>query len=214
MPTETLASRWLVSTEWLAQRAQEFASYRFEIEGIKRKPLMLEPTPVLDWSNPERNTLFGASFVWTCEGRPELIGSAYGRGRSLRHEFHSLSTEPIVAERSGSRVHRFQPGIEWRELAGAPQPAASSASRLTQMRRQAERFEMTMIFRRLNDMHHPLRRLSQPNYRSPESAADDVGLFLFVQGTDPECVLLLEAKADKSWRYAFAQASTRLPATP
>jgi hypothetical protein len=73
------------------------------------------------------------------------------------------------------------------------------------MRRQAERFQATMIFRRLNDMRHPLRLLSQPNYRSPAPAADGVGLFLFVQGTDPECVLLLEAKSDKTWRYAFAR---------
>src|SRR6266850_7858421 len=70
--------------EWMVQRAQEFASYQFEIEGGRSKPLKLEPTPVLDWSNPERNTFFGVTFVWTCEGRPELIGSAYGRGKSLR----------------------------------------------------------------------------------------------------------------------------------
>src|SRR5436305_5239103 len=147
--------------EWLAQRAKEFASYRFEIEGVERRLLTFEPKPVLDWSNPERNTFFGVTFVWTHEGRPELIGSAYGRGRSLRHEFHSLSTEPIVAERLGSRVHRFQPGIEWRELPGAPEPAASYALRLTQMRRQAERFQMTMTFHRPREVHHPLRLLSQ-----------------------------------------------------
>src|SRR3954471_19476584 len=117
--------------EWLEQRAGEFASYRFEIEDARRKLLTLEPTPILDWSNPERNTFFGATFVWTYEGRPELIGSAYGRAKSLRHEFHSLSIEPIVAQRSGSKVHRFQPGIQWRELAGAPAPAASAALRLT-----------------------------------------------------------------------------------
>ena len=191
--------------EWLAQRAGEFASYRFEIELARPKLLTFEPKPVLDWSNPERNTFFGVTFVWTREGRPELIGSAYGRGRSLRHEFHSLSTEPIVAERSGSRVHRFPPGIQWRELEGAPEPAASSASRLTQMRRQAERFQMTMIIRRPVETHHPLRRLTQPAYPLPGTAVNEVALFLFVQGTDPECALLLEAKSDKTWRYAFAR---------
>jgi len=191
--------------EWLAQRAGEFASYRFEIEGAGHKLLTLEPKPVLDWSNPERNTFFGVTFVWTREGRPELIGSAYGRGRSLRHEFHSLSTEPIVAERSGSRVHRFPPGIEWRELAGAPERSTSDALRLTQMRRQAERFEMTMIFRRPVERHHPLRLLTRPAYPLPGTAVNEVALFLFVQGTDPECVLLLEAKPDKTWRYAFAR---------
>ena len=194
--------------EWLAQRAQEFASYRFEIEGAERKPLVLERAPILDWSNPERNTFFGVTFVWTYKGRPELIGSAYGRGRSLRHEFHSLSTEPIIAERSDNRVHRFQPSIEWREMEGAPEPAASYALRLTQMRRQAERFQATTIFRRQNDKQFPLRLLPRPIYHSPESSVDEVALFVFVQGTDPECVLLLEAKSDKTWRYAFARQSS------
>jgi hypothetical protein len=191
--------------EWLAQRAEEFASYRFEIEGAERRSLTFESTPVLDWSNPERNTFFGVTHVWTYKGRPELIGSAYGRGRSLRHEFHSLSTEPIIAERAGSRVHRFQPVIEWRELTGAPEPAASNASRLSQMRRQAERFQMTMIFRRPVESHHPLRLLTRPAYPLPGTAVNEVALFLFVQGTDPECALLLEANPDKSWRYAFAR---------
>jgi hypothetical protein len=190
--------------EWLAQRAEEFATYRFEIDGAPQKTLLLEPKP-FKWSNPERNTIYGATFVWTVDGRPELIGSAYGRYQYLKHEFHSLSTEPIVAERSGKRVHRFPAGIEWRELPGAPDPAASYALRLTQMRRQAERFEMAMIFRRPVEVRHPLRLLPTPLYRSPQSAADEVALFLFVQGTDPECVLLLEAKSDKTWRYAFAR---------
>lgn len=190
---------------WLAERTQELASYQFEIDGDQRRALTLEPAPLLDWSNPERQTLFGASFVWTYHGRPELIGSAYGRGRWLRHEFHSLSTQPLVTERDGEPVHRFPPGIEWRPLTDAPQPAASYPSRLTQMRRQAERFEVTMILRQQSEKQFPLRRLPQPAYRSPTSAADDVGLFLFVQGTDPECVLLLEVTAEKTWRYAFAR---------
>lgn len=191
--------------EWMAQRAGELASYRIEIEGTEREMLTLEPKPVLDWSNPERGTFFGASFVWTREGRPQLIGSAYGRGRWLRHEFQSLSTEPIVAERSGSRVHRFQPGIEWRELTGAPEPAASAALRISQMRRQAERFQATMIYCRQNDKHIPLRLLPRPIYPLPGTAVDEVAVFAFVQGTDPECLLLLEAKSNKTWRYAFVR---------
>ncbi len=191
--------------EWLTQRAGEFASYRFEIEGALHRPLVLEATPILDWSNPVRVTFFGATFVWTYQGRPALIGSAYGRGKYLRHEFHSLSTEPIVGERLGNWAHRFPPGIEWHDLEGTPEPAASYASRLTQMRRQADRFQMTMIIRRPTESHYSLRLLTQPVYRSPESSPNEVALFVFAQGTDPECVLLLEAKTDKTWRYAFAR---------
>lgn len=190
--------------DWLADRAREFASYQFEIESAKR-PLTLEAAPLLDWSNPERNTRFGASFVWTFEGRPALLGSAYGRAQYLRHEFHSLSTEPIVATRSSEPVHRFPAGVEWRELTGAPQPAASYSARLTQLRRQAERFEVTLIFRRPIEKHFPLRLLPRPVYRAPALSVDDIALFLFVQGTDPEFALLLEARSDKTWRYAFAR---------
>jgi hypothetical protein len=42
-------------------------------------------------------------------------------------------------------------------------------------------------------------------YRSPESIEEDLALFVFVQGTDPECVLLLEATAGATWRYALAR---------
>jgi hypothetical protein len=73
------------------------------------------------------------------------------------------------------------------------------------MRRQAERFQVTMIFRRPREVHHSLRLLPQPVYRSSASAVDEVSLFLFVQGTDPECALLLEANSEKIWRYAFAR---------
>ena len=191
--------------EWLAARTQEFASYRIEVESTPRCMLAMEPKPLLVWSNPERNTFFGATFVWAVDGRPEMIGSAYGRGKFMRHEFHSLSTEPLVARRLDNQVHRFQPGIAWRELAGAPAPAATYTSRLAQMRRQAERFQVTLIFRRPTEVQHPLRMLPQPVYRSPESTVAEVAVFLFVQGTDPECVLLVEARADKAWRYAFAR---------
>ena len=54
-----------------------------------------------------------------------------------------------------------------------------------------------------------MRLQPQPLFRSLESAASDVGLFVFGQGTDPECVLLLEIAADKTWRYALARQTQR-----
>jgi hypothetical protein len=191
--------------EWLMQRGQEFASYDMKLQSLSPVSLKFETTPLLDWSNPERGTFFGATFLWTNEGRPELLANAYGRGRWLRHEFHSLSTEPIQAARSDNPVHRFPPGIEWRQLDGAPEPATSYALRLTQLRRQAERFQVTMIVRRPVETHHTLRLLGRPIFRSPESAPSGVAVFVFVQGTDPECALLIEIASDKSWRYAFAR---------
>lgn len=192
--------------EWLEQRTRELESYRFSPEATPTTTLNLEPQSLLNWSNAERGTRFGAAFLWTHRGLPTMIANAYGRGSSLRHEFQSLTDEPIVAIRDGNRVHRFRPGIEWHELPDTPEAAASRPLRLAQMRRLAERFHVTIITPLLPDKQPAeLRLLSQPVYRSPPSAAADVAIFLLVQGTDPECVLLLESKAEKKWRYALAR---------
>jgi hypothetical protein len=54
-----------------------------------------------------------------------------------------------------------------------------------------------------------MRMLPQPIYRYSSSAADvlDGAMFVFVEGTDPEAYLLLEASGvDKPvWRFAFAR---------
>ena len=194
-------------TEWLAQRKREFESYRMELEGLKPTALTMEPRSLLNFSNAERGTFAGAAFLWTHAGRPEMIACAYGRGQWLRHEFHSLSGEPIVAERAGSRVHRFKPGLQWHDLPDAPEPVASRPLRLAQMRRQAERFRVTIVVQRpvANQGPAEMRLLPQPVYRSPETSMEDIAVFLFVQGTDPECALMLQPTSDKRWRYSLTR---------
>lgn len=187
--------------EWLDQRQAEFEAYEFEIQSAKPQKLALEKRSLLNWSNAERGAALGVVFLWTDRGRPQLIACAFGRGKLLRHEFHSLGTEPLVARRESEELHRFESGVAWQELAGAPQPAKQRALRLTQMRRQAERFRVVMGDKDPAEM----RLLTQPIFRSPADLAADVALFVFVQGTDPECLLLLEATTEGKWRYALAR---------
>ncbi len=194
--------------EWLEQRQAEFGEYDFQLDAPESRKLTLESRSLLNWSNAERGAYFGAVFLWTHDGRPELIACAFGRGKNLRHEFHSLSSQPISATRGESKVHRFGPGVAWQELPAqpadgvtAPPPARQRALRLTQMRRQAERFRVVMGGKQPVEM----RLLTQPVFRSPKELKDDVALFVFVQGTDPECVLLLEATAEGKWQYALTR---------
>ena len=105
--------------EWLAERQAEFAAYQFQLEAPEPRMLTLESRSLLNWSNAERGADVGAVFLWTDKGRPQLIASAFGREK-LRHEFHSLSTEPIAGRRGEKAVHRFGPGIAWQELPEAP----------------------------------------------------------------------------------------------
>ena len=59
-----------------------------------------------------------------------------------------------------------------------------------------------------------LRALSQPIYRyaAPAAGVLDGAVFAFVEATDPEALLLLEATADDaggSWRYVLARMTSR-----
>jgi hypothetical protein len=187
-----------LTKSWVEERRAEFQQYDFRREAIQPTNLTMEPQSILNWSNPERGAATGALFLWTDQGRPQLIACAFEWNGRLNHEFHSLSTDPITAQRLATPVHRFDPGIEFKALPEAPTPAGERRLRLTQMRRLAERFRVT-------SGKSETRLLTQPVFRSPEALSDDVAVFVFVQGTDPECTLLLEATGMKEWRYALAR---------
>ena len=188
------------SQRWREERHAEFQGYRFYHDETKTQ-LVMEVRSVLNWSNAERGADVGAVFLWTDGGRPELIACAFGRGKFLRHEFHSLSEQPLIAEREGQEIHRFAAGVAWQPLAGAPSPAKQRALRLAQMRRQAERFRVVMGDKDPAEM----RLLTQPVFRTAAELEDDTAVFVFVQGTDPECVLLLQATGDGKWQYALTR---------
>jgi hypothetical protein len=194
--------------EWLAERQMEMGAYEMSLGAEKPRKLELESRSLLNWSNAERGADVGAVFLWTDRGRPEMIASAFGRDKLLRHEFHSLSTEPLIARRGDEEVHRFGPGAMWQQLpaepgAGeaSPPPAKQRTLRLTQMRRHAERFRVVMGGKQPAQM----RLLTQPVYRTPAELEDDLALFTFVQGTDPECVLMLQATAEGKWQYCLTR---------
>jgi len=191
----------LAAKKWLDERQTEFAQYRFHRGEQRPIDLSMEPHSLLNWSNPERGAGTGGLYLWTDGGNPAMIACAFEFAGTLKHEFHSLSTEPVVAERGGSVVHRFGPGVEWKPLSGSPQPSEQRPLRLAQMRRLAERFRVRVG----NKEWSETRLLSQPVYRSPASATEDITVFLFVQGTDPECVLLLKAVPAEGWRYSLTR---------
>jgi hypothetical protein len=168
--------------------------------------------PVLRWTNPVRGASDGCLFLWTSAGRPEAIASFYpsfgGDGRGWDHEFQSLSRGQLVAERDG--VACWTPeksGIEFRPVPDAPLPAETAARRLSQMRTIAGRFSAACIVR---EDKSALRLMTTPVYRYGKANEDllDGAILLFVQGTDPELLLLLEARRegeDRQWHYGLAR---------
>lgn len=185
--------------------------YRMTADGAGAA-FKLEPQPVLQWSNPERGQIYGNVFLWTANGRPQVVGSLfkwYSPFTHMSHEFQSLSRSGIVATYRDAEVWRTpeSPGA-FVTVPDAPSVAETPAARMIQMRQLARRLTARATDRDGNQ--HELRLLSKPVYRYEVTAADaesvDGALFVFVQGTDPEIWLQLEARGKPAvWSLAFSR---------
>lgn len=187
------------------------AAERYELFlGSDRRRLKFQREPVLTWPNPTRETPEGGTFIWTLDGRPEAIACIWKHG-ILSLAFHSLSTGKLTAQDGAETVwHCESPGISLATLADAPQPAESATRRLVQMKDLARRFQCRLAD---GDSSEELRLLPTPLYRYKTDREDllDGGLFAFVQGTDPEVILILEARRREGkaadWQYALTRRS-------
>ena len=214
--------RWV---EYYTRQAEE---YEFSLGKAERR-LKLEATPVLQYSNPVRPTdQHGAIYVWTLDGRPEVIGSIWSSEdakdplmRMVTHEFQSLSLDAVVSQhpqRSGSKGpipdwKTSAPGIDLQILSDADPPAKSAPARLSQMRHLAAEFSAQITGSNIESASE-LRLLAKPlmRYSSESAKVIDGGLFAFVQATDPELLLLIELRETKDgprWHYAVARFTNR-----
>jgi hypothetical protein len=191
------------------QGAQE---YRLFIDGAPRTELELNPDPVLRWSNPSVGSIHGLVFLWTDRGRPAAVASIYKWFEPLDHmafEVHSLAETPLMGKLGERPVwNSSRPGVEFNLVEDAPEPAKTAAARLTQMRAISKDFTVEKTDR--EQARQQMRLLTQPVFRyqsTPDHVADGA-IFAFVQGTDPEVLLLIESReADgrAAWHYALAR---------
>jgi hypothetical protein len=204
--------------EYLRKTYQADAErYEFQRGGEKMTPLQLVGKPVMRWSQDDDWS--GDVFVWTHDGAPEIIGcmlSGPGEGgkRLVFHEFHLLAPKPIAPLVLQTK-RRWEPKerIARDPVPGAPEPAATAAGRLTQMRQMMRQFTAHMD---ADNSHWELRALPQPLYRYGDEKSEivDGALFTYVwsKGTDPEVILLLEClkqAGKQGWYFAPIRFSNR-----
>jgi hypothetical protein len=170
--------------------------------------------PVLHRTQEVQGSSKGSVFVWVePSGRPAAICDVFVAEREGRYilynEWHSLSESPLRAESAnGVFFDAAGPALEWKPIPNAQAPADTPPARDRQARRLAERFSADLVDRKKE--RFTLRLLTTPLYRhdtidSPLSRGG--ALFAFCQQTDPELLLLIEARksgAGYRWEYAVA----------
>src|SRR5205085_1769530 len=98
---------------------------------------------------------------------------------------------------------------ELKDVPGAPAPAADAAGRQRQMKLLAQKFTGHQFWDPDNSRYE-LRRLERPlhTYRDEAGGLLEGGLFALANGTNPEIMLFVEARADPKdkskavWQYA------------
>jgi hypothetical protein len=189
----------------------EAALYTIRSKNDDQKPIKLNVESLLKWQNSVNQSVHGNIFVWTKEGRPELVASIYqfySPKVEFAAEFQSLSLEPLVIEKNGKEVWTpNEPGIVLKVFGDAAEPSASKAQRLVQMRKVASQF--TVQLTDWSGERYRLRLLPRPLFRygSPDSDVLDGALFAFTYTTDPELLVMVEVrKSDKGFRWMYGHA--------
>lgn len=181
-------------------------------DGRPSEKLKVLPEPLLRWTNPVSGVPDGTLFLWLDEGgRPGIAAQVFicpGTKDLWLHEFQSLSESPFQVQRDRARVWAPRSaGVAMKELPEAPKPANSKTGRLAQMRSLAQRFQASDEFE--GKSRWELRLLTTPlhRYGADGAAIADGALFCFAHGTDPEVLLLLEARQIQNglvWQYGLA----------
>ncbi len=125
----------------------------------------------------------------------------------------------MAVSTSGKQWSPRQPGVQFQTLvAEADTSTPSESGRLFKLKNFAKQFEVTLLgFNDQNSDREQLRLLSTPVYRY-QLAEDrqlhrdliDGAVFAFVQGTDPEALLVIELvqqKKELRWEYALVRAT-------
>lgn len=186
--------------------------YVFQLDKASGLKLKLEPEPVLRWLLQLDRRFYSDVYVWTHEGRPEVVAAitnVYGGRRGLETEMHSLSTgQPLMSHNGKVLWEPERAGIELKPHTGAPKPGPNAVVRLSQMRTLAAQYSVVADYG--NNKKEDMRLLPAPVYRyaSEKQGVTDGALFAFVRGTDPEAFLVMEARQGEKgleWQYAFAR---------
>jgi hypothetical protein len=166
-------------------------------------------TPVLRASDPTRDEMDGALWLWL-EGKRPVAGLClllYANGK-WNYEHIALCDDALVV--TGRPDWSWQPKGQSRTWRRIDEPVPEGARpRQTALRSLARRIEASEVRR---GETYALRLLERPiyTYADEKLAIVDGALFAMSYGTNPEVLLQIEARSDQgklTWHVAFARMS-------
>lgn len=175
--------------------------------------LALRRQPLMYWQNPERNHELGSTYIWEQHGIPQILVSIftfeYNNVVRCRHEMISLADRGFQCSLHNEPVWSpNRSGMEWKSIEDT-QPANSAPRRLFQMRTLARQFSATINY--AGKRPQVLTLIPQPliRYASPDQGVIDGAIFSLAIVTDPELLLVIEARRTTSGEAEFRYAPVR-----
>jgi hypothetical protein len=170
----------------------------------------LRPEPVLRYSDPPRHMEDASMWAWGDHGRPVAMLKVELYPPHPPQRRWVLGLVSLSADRISVRYHDGQtwtsskPGLELRELTGAPVPGGTETLRMAQMKALARRFTASEDAGAARGRIE-LRLMPRPFDRYADAAAGllDGALFGFATGTNPDIFLVIEAWKSESGSPGF-----------
>lgn len=183
------------------------------IDDGPAKQVPLHDHALLRFDDPTRANEFGSIWIWADGGRPAAILESYWSTNRLWvmvvNQLDEGSIQVTMQDRSWWTPQ--QTDVVWVPLPSQDNAATGPVKQSLQLRSIARRFRSHEFWDPGNSRYE-LRLLSRPLYRytDPSRNVQDGALFVFANGTNPEVILLLEARTDHDnkplkWYMGFAR---------
>lgn len=197
---------------WRTSFRDMVKEYHLTLADERTVPLRRIERPVFLWNQTVRHGQIGSLYIWVQkDSRPAAIGTLFTWNMGtpeweVMHEFHSLALQPLNLNfRSRNVWSPTQPGLNWNTIDDDSQVATSRPMQLSQLRRLARRFQATTVT--AENARWVLRLLPRPLYEYATGEGDTLkcgAVFAMCQGTDPELILVIEARPTENgtrWHY-------------
>jgi hypothetical protein len=173
--------------------------------------------PLLMFGDDTRGYNAGSLWAWGDKGRPVAVFELFynsitkGWGSSITN----TSGAKLRASRDGEPWWRDnESDVVLKDVPQAPAAAADASQRQRQLKLLCQKFTGHEIWNP-NNSRYELRRIERPvhTYRDEDHGLLEGGLFILANGTNPEILLFLEARADPKekskavWQFMLARSA-------